>query len=204
MRLAGVKRRGPRLLGWDELASKTSYFTGSNPNHWLTGIPNFSRVSRRSVYDGIDVTYHGIQGQLECEFKLAPHARPGIIALELLGARDLRKDERGDLVFAVANVEMRLRKPMAYQQVNGSIRNVTSHYVVTGNLVTLELGRYDSSKALVIDPVLSYSGYLKLEDTESLPASLLQSISPRSTSTELFPGEVGHKPSRHTNPMENF
>src|SRR4051794_11305103 len=36
--------------------------------HWRTGIPTFGRVAYRSVYPGIDLTYHGRSGKLEYDF----------------------------------------------------------------------------------------------------------------------------------------
>jgi hypothetical protein len=71
MKLAGQKKSKYKLFGVDEQPSKSSYFTGSDPKKWLTEVPNFRRVARHGVYEGIDVTYRGSQGQLECEFKIA-------------------------------------------------------------------------------------------------------------------------------------
>jgi predicted DNA-binding protein (UPF0251 family) len=169
VKLAGQGKSRSSLFGLDQQLSKSSYFTGSDPKKWLTDIPNFSRVTRYGVYEGIDVTYGGSQGRLECEFKIAPHAKPGIIALEINGADHLRGDARGDLVFTVANAEMRLHRPTVYQEVNGASHKVAWHYVVRGNLITLRVGIYDPDKILFIRPALSYSGFLKLQDASSVP-----------------------------------
>ncbi len=169
VKLAEQKKSKSNLLGLDEQPSKSSYFTGSDPKKWLTGIPNFGRVARRGVYEGIDVTYRGSQGQLECEFKIAPHADPGTIALEIIGAHGLLKDPRGDVVFTVANVAMRLHRPTAYEKVNGASQAVATHYLVKGNLITVRVGTYDPGKILFVNPVLSYSGFLKLQDANSVP-----------------------------------
>jgi hypothetical protein len=173
VKFAGQKKSKSNLLGLDEQPSQSSYFTGSDPKKWLTGIPNFRRVARRGVYDGIDVTYHGSQGQLECEFKIAPHADPASISLEIIGARGLHKDPQGDVVFTVANVAMRLHRPTAYQRANGASHAVASHYLVRGNFITVRVGAYDPGKLLFLNPVLSYSGLLKLQDAISVPAKPL-------------------------------
>ena len=174
--LAGAKKSEKsktNMLGMDEQPSKSSYYTGSDPKKWFTGIPNFSRVERRGVYEGIDATYRGSQGELECEFKVAPQANPGTIALEIVGVQGLRREAQGDIVFTIANVEMRLHRPAAYQETDGSTQSaVTSRYVLTGNIVTLRLGPYDRRKPLFINPVLSYSGLLKLQGANSLPGAL--------------------------------
>ena len=169
MKLAGEKKLKSDLLGLDDQPSKSSYFTGSDPRKWFTDIPNFGRVAQRGVYEGIDVIYRGSQGQLECEFEIAPHAKPGTIALAIIGARHLRRNTQGDVVFMVANVGMRLQRPIAYQGVNGASHSVASHYIVRGNLITLRVGIYDPGEILFINPVLSYSGFLKLQAASPVP-----------------------------------
>jgi hypothetical protein len=171
LKLAGRNHMHSGLQGLDEQTSKSSYFLGSDPKKWLTGIPNFRKVGRREVYDGIDIAYRGAQGELACEFRIAPHARPETIELEILGADSLRADSHGDLIFKVANVEMRLQKPDAYQKVNGSNRAVASRYLVRKNHVSFRLGNYDSGRALFISPVLRYSDYLKLQESNFVPAT---------------------------------
>jgi uncharacterized protein (TIGR03437 family) len=54
-----------------------------------------------------------------------------------------------------------LRRPTVYQQDGGTRHRVSCRYVLTArNEVSFAVGRYDSSRPLVIDPVLSYSTYL--------------------------------------------
>ena len=170
LRLAGVKRSKATMLGLDQQPSKSSYYSGSDPKKWVTDIPNFSRVERRGVYEGIDASYHGSQGQLECEFKIAPRANPGTIALEIMGGRNLRLFPRGDIVFTVADVEMRLHRPTAHQEVKGARKAVAAHYRLKGNLISIVVGTYDAAKTLIVDPILSYSGFLKLQDANSVLA----------------------------------
>jgi hypothetical protein len=172
IRLAGQKRSKAHMLGMDERPSKSSYYSGSDPKKWVTDIPNFSRVERRGVYEGIDASYRGSQGQLECEFRIAPHANPGIIALEIIGARNLRLSAEGDIVFTVADVEMQFSRPAAYQEVNGARHGIASSYRMKGNFISIAVGTYDPRKTLVVNPVLSYSGFLKLQDANSVPAAL--------------------------------
>ena len=170
IKLAGVKRSKATMLGLDEQPSKSSYYSGSDPKKWVTDIPNFSRVERRGVYDGIDASYHGSQGQLECEFRIAPRANPGTIALEIMGGRKLRLSTQGDIVFTVADVEMWLHRPTAHQEANGARRAVASHYRLKGSLISIIVGTYDAAKTLVVDPILSYSEFLKLQDANSVLA----------------------------------
>ncbi len=58
--------------------------------------------------------------------------------------------------------EVRQRAPLAYQEVGGERREVECGYALLGRgRVGFRLGAYDRSVALVIDPVLSYSTYVR-------------------------------------------
>ena len=171
LKLVGVKKSKATMLGLDEQPSKSSYYSGSDPKKWVTDIPNFSRVERHGVYKGIDASYHGSQGQLECEFKIAPRANPGTIVLEIMGGRNLWLSTRGDIVFTVEDVEMRLHRPTAHQDVKGARQAIASHYHLKGNLISVIVGTYDAAKPLIVDPILSYLEFLKLQGANSVPSA---------------------------------
>ena len=75
-----------------------------------------------------------------------------------------RIDAGGDLVLDGDGTELRLRKPIVYQNVNGARREISGSYVLESRndatLVSFHLGAYDKTKPLVVDPVLVYSTYL--------------------------------------------
>jgi len=77
------------------------------------------------------------------------------------GADNLRIDSRGDLLVELAGSAVRLQKPVAYQELEGHRQLVDVKYLVKDNReVTFAIARYDAGRALIIDPVLSYSTYL--------------------------------------------
>jgi hypothetical protein len=160
MRLSGANP-APHLAGRDELPGKSNYFLGNDPSQWHTGIPNYGRVMAAEVYPGIDLVYHGNQGQLEYDFEVAPHADPHKIRFVLEGIQGLRTDSQGDLVVKVVGGELRFRQPVAYQKEGGVESPVPVRYVLKGkNQVSFRLARYDTRQPLLIDPVLAYSTYL--------------------------------------------
>jgi Beta-propeller repeat len=64
-------------------------------------------------------------------------------------------------VLRVANGELLQHKPVIYQQVGNARRVVEGRYVIRdGHQVGIEVGAYDTTKPLVIDPVLAFSSYL--------------------------------------------
>lgn len=152
---------GATFTALDELPGKSNYLIGNNPQNWHTKIPNFRKVAERSVYDGVDLIYYGTQRQLEYDFVVAPGADPAAIQLAIRGAEKLRTDSRGNLVIRLGGDEARLMKPVAYQETEHGRTIVASNYVLkSADTVAFHVGNYDPSRALVIDPILSYSTYL--------------------------------------------
>jgi hypothetical protein len=160
MQLVGANT-APRFDALDELPGKSNYLTGNQPANWHVGIPNYRKVAEREVYPGIDLVYYGTQRQIEYDFVVGPGANPRIIRLAVEGPTKLHVDARGELVASVDGGEVRLKKPFAYQEVDGGKQTVASNYVLRRDGgVAFRLGKYDSSRALVIDPILSYSTYI--------------------------------------------
>jgi hypothetical protein len=151
----------PHIEGLDQQQGISNYFIGNDPSQWHTQIPNYGRVLYQGVYPGVDVAYYGNQGQLETDFIVAPEADAKTIKLAVEGASSLRVNESGDLLLSIDGGEVRLKKPFAYQAVNGTRREISVAYqLLAKNEAAFELGAYDHSQKLIIDPALFFSTYL--------------------------------------------
>jgi hypothetical protein len=159
-KLIGSKAR-PDITGLEELSGKSNYFIGNDPSKWQVGVSSYARVKYADVYPGIDVVYYGNQDRLEQDFIVGPGSEPRAIKLSFDGVQRLRIDGNGELVLSVKRGELRQSKPIAYQVFEGQKREIASRYRRTGKKqVGFEVGAYDKSRPLVIDPVLVYSTYL--------------------------------------------
>ncbi len=168
LRLRFVGARPATLTGLEPTASKSHYFTGNDARHWRTNVANFARVKAAEIYPGVDVIWYGNQRQLEYDLLLKPGVQPARIRLALAGAKDIRITEDGAVEARLVgagerpdDVVLRWLPPVAWQEVQGVRRAVKCAYRLqpSGEL-TFDLGAYDRSHALVIDPVLSYSTLL--------------------------------------------
>jgi hypothetical protein len=170
MRLLGANKNA-QVAGADQLPGTTNYFLGKDPQNWRTNVVNYRKVSYSEVYPGIDLVYYGNQRQLEYDFVVSAGSDPGAIKVSFAGARGVRLDGKtGDLVLRTNKGEVRFHKPVAYQAEAGQDKLasstepknfVESSFVLDAkNRVTFQLGSYDHSRALVIDPTLGYSTYL--------------------------------------------
>ncbi|HEV2232875.1 MAG TPA: SBBP repeat-containing protein, partial [Terriglobia bacterium] len=94
MRLVGANLTA-KVIGLDEMQSKTNYFIGKDPKNWRTNVPNYARVKYEGVYPGVDLIYYSNQGgQLEYDFVVAPGADPNPITLDVGAGLVPPKDAR--------------------------------------------------------------------------------------------------------------
>lgn len=160
MQLIGAATK-PNVEGRARLPGVSNYFVGTDPQTWQTDIPHYAGVHYSEIYPGIDLVYYGNQRQLEYDFLVAPGADPSAIRLAFDGADQMKVDASGDLMIHLGSSSFRLYEPIAYQDVDNARRAVEAKYVLTApGSIRLQLGDYDPSLPLVIDPVLAYSSYL--------------------------------------------
>ncbi|MDQ3800888.1 MAG: SBBP repeat-containing protein, partial [Acidobacteriota bacterium] len=94
-----------------------------------------------------------------------PGADARQIRLSFQGAENVRLDsESGDLVLTIDGEEIRQSKPIVYQQTETGRTYVAGNYSLLRdeeeNKIGFEIGEYDRTKPLVIDPILVFSTYI--------------------------------------------
>lgn len=175
MKLSGSNTNA-RVSGVEELEQRSNYFIGNDPAKWRTNVPHFNRVKSEGVYPGIDLVYYSTDRQLEYDFVVAPGADANQICMKYEGAEQLEIDADGSLIVTTNGAEVRQHPPIVYQPRDGAREPITGRYVLrSANEVAFELGAYDASRTLVIDPVLVYSTYLGGNDYEEVRAIAVDS-----------------------------
>lgn len=148
-------------IGDTTLPGKVNYLIGQDKNDWITDIPTYRDVLAKGIYPGIDVRYHGDQRQLEYDFIVAPGVASDVIQIKFDGINDLSLNETGDLILITAQGEIKHKKPIVYQDINGERVTVEGSYLIADNSnVRFNIGTYDPHHELIIDPILDYSTYL--------------------------------------------
>jgi len=151
----------PHILGRDATSAVSNYFVGSDQRSWRARVPHYAKVEYRDVYPGVNLVYYGNQQQLEFDFVVEPGADPEQIALTFDGAKKLRLEDDGAAVLETASGDIRLRRPLIYQEAAGTRNEIQGGYVLKGDrTIAFQLGAYDREQPLVVDPVLVYSTYL--------------------------------------------
>jgi hypothetical protein len=182
MDLVGAKPGKATGSGLEKQPGLVNYFIGDDPKQWRTRIPTYAKAKFAGVYPGVDVVYYGREPRaksqepgagkarslsaLEYDFILHPGADPSRIRLAFEGAEKVRV-AGGDLILTTPAGEVRMKRPYAYQTINGRRVQVACDYRLHSPLasrllpaVAFKLARYDASLPLVVDPVLAFSTYL--------------------------------------------
>jgi len=150
-----------KIIGLNPLNGTANFYYGDDPSAWVTGAVLTSGVMYEEVYPGIDFTVSGTEGILKSEFILDAGADPSQIMLVYQGHTGISLNETtGDLVIETPARQIVDEAPVAYQEINGTRKEVDCSYVLGPDAtVTFKLGAYDTAYPLVIDPILRYSLY---------------------------------------------
>ena len=166
LRFAGANP-SPVLEGLHQQPGVANFFIGNDPIEWRTSVPTYGTVAYRGLYPGIDLVYLGKEGHLESEFVLAPGADPGMIQLAYSGLKGVSLREDGALVLQTEFGELVESAPILYQEIGKQRMEVEGSYqLLGGGQVGFQVGSYNASYPLVIDPSIEYSTYLGVVEVE--------------------------------------
>jgi beta-propeller repeat-containing protein len=155
MRWAGANTG--TISGREPTPTVTNYYLGSNPAGWHLNVRSYRSVVCSEVYKGIDLLYHGSGQQLEYDFVVAPQADPAQIRMRFEGLQPILIGE--DL--ALEGVDsLRIKELNAYQWIHGSKKVVEASWRVHAGEASIQLGTYDHSRELIIDPIFFYGTYI--------------------------------------------
>ncbi len=139
----------------------SNYLRGKDAAKWRTDVPHFGRARFYNVYPGIDLLFYSNEGRLEYDLIVAPGADPSAVRIHWDSVDSTKLEASGDLVVSTSAGDLRHKRPTVYQEIDGKRREVAAAYSARGgNRYGFQLGRWDRSAPLVIDPLLLYSTYL--------------------------------------------
>ena len=175
--LEGLKKKGSKgetatlhPVGINKSVTKVNYFSGKKEN-WRTGIPTWQEVSLGEVYQGIELKLRAYENNVEKLFTVRPGRSVEKIRLKIEGAKGLSVNKNGELEIDTALGTVEMTKPVAFQEIDGKRVEVAANYIVSdqssGLTYGFQVGQYDNTKPLVIDPLLAstflggYSGQVE-------------------------------------------
>ncbi len=148
----------PQIMMEKPQPGYNNYFTGNDPSKWATGCKIYNAATYKNVYPGIDVRYYSSNGRLKYDIIIQPNADISKLALQYTGVDGLEvKDGNLHIKTSVGDIEEQY--PYSYQLQDGMRTPVECRYKVTGNTLRFQLGSYNRSSVLIIDPTLIFSTF---------------------------------------------
>ena len=142
-----------------------NYYHGNDPSKYNTGISSFLDVNYTELYSGIDLNYGSKDGRLKSVFKVKPGADYHDIQAKYENVQSMELDGNGNLVINTNSGKFVEMEPFAYQTIGGKVAEVECDFVILSeNTYGFELGAYDISQRVIIDPTLSNSATGEIAD----------------------------------------
>ena len=139
----------------------SSYLKGG-PKKRVKGARQFAAVKLSKLYPGVSLKLYGSRVRPEYDFIVDPDADASVIRMHFAGADSVKVGLHGELIVRTADGDLVHHTPIAYQydSAGRSVRVDAQFAQVNSREVRFELGTYDKSRQLVIDPVYEYSTFI--------------------------------------------
>lgn len=144
----------------DKLPHYYNFFTGQNPQQWISYVPAYHTILLSDIYDGVDwKIYYTPEHVFKYDFIVRPFADPSQIRWNYEGADKVYLTAEGNIRIITTVGEIMEQKPYAYQWVNGQKKEVQCFFSRHGSEFYFTIGKYHKAYALYIDPVLVFASY---------------------------------------------
>ena len=135
-----------------------NYYIG-NPKQWASHVSAYHNIRYVGLYDQTDLLFLSDNDYLKYEFHIAPGGDPSQIKMQYDGLTSISKVGEELLLYTAVDRILELN-PFAYQiDKKGDTIPITCHYHLQKNILTFDLGDYDPTLTLVIDPTVVFSSY---------------------------------------------
>ncbi len=136
-----------------------NFFLGNDSSKWASNVQSYTEATLHDLYLGIDLHVLQEDEQLKYEFIVSPQGNPTEIQLDIAGADAITIDRTGRLHIHTPIGEIIENKPFVYQEIDGKKKIISCEFKIQNDIVTFDVGKYDTSKTLIIDPVLIFATY---------------------------------------------
>ncbi len=140
--------------GLNQQTTTYNYFKGNDPEQWISNVPLYHEVLLNDVYKNINMRYYYDAEGLRYDFIVQPGAAFKDIEMDLLGSAGFATHDT-ELEIQTSLGTFKQTKLYAYQLINGEQKTVSCKFIEdTDGSVRFDVGAYDQSLALIIDPLL--------------------------------------------------
>jgi hypothetical protein len=157
----------PTTHGQQRQPGYHNYFIGNDPASWATNVPLYAQAQIDEIYPGINAVFYLDEGAPRYDLVVSPGGDPAQVRMHIDGATAIGVTPEGSLSMMTSLGQIEQRGLYAYQPTGATRQQVRCSFLVDrSGEVRFDVGSYDRTRPLVIDP-LTYSTYLGGEYNES-------------------------------------
>ncbi len=141
---------------------KCNYFFGNDSTKWQANVPNYTSITFRNLYAGIDLKFEAGSDGMESHFVVNPGADLEQVRMQFEGANSISVNSAGELIINCRWGELVERTADFYQESSSSRDNYSGRYELFDQQTvgfTVD-GGYDATRMLFLAPTLTFSTYL--------------------------------------------
>jgi hypothetical protein len=146
-----------QIIEEEQVSSYTNYY-----NFNILNVNSYKKITYKNIYPNIDwVIYFSTPDSkkeefLKYDFVVHPEGDPNQIKLKIKWAEELYVDDQGNLQLINSLGKIMEAKPISFQDRTVSIE---SSFKLNDDILSFDIGHYDKSKTLTIDPLLQWATY---------------------------------------------
>jgi hypothetical protein len=155
--------------GENAVGGESNYFLGNDSLRWRTHVKHFASARAQNVLPGVDMVAYGNAEGVEYDLRVAPGVNANDLRLAIAdggagtaSSEKVRLDAAGDLIIALGDRELRMKKPAIYEEWAATAeqplrrKQIDGGYEMTAaSSVAFRVGQHDPRATLVLDPSLT-------------------------------------------------
>jgi len=155
MELVGADIRKENIVKEGESENRTDYYYGDICPNGILGVHSYGKVTIKNIYPGIDWVLHTGKNGLKYDFVVHPGADPSLIRLKYKWTDKPQLQTDGSIKIATPMGNITEGIPVSYC----SGEKIQTNYAVKDGEIHFNVGTYNSTQTLTIDPKLVWATY---------------------------------------------
>lgn len=146
--------------GYDIRNEYHNYFIGNKSEKSVHNVPLYSSVIAKNIYKGIDIHYYTDKNIPRYDIIVNPTGNPNNVSMDVKGSNSVTVVDGGNLQIHTSIGVIEQNQLFAYQEKEGKRNKIECSFVVgKKGKISFDVGNYDKSRKLIIDPLV-FSTYL--------------------------------------------
>lgn len=140
-----------QIIPEGQLHEYWNFIDPKDENRSINFMHGYQKITYRDLYPGIDVvyTFHP-EGGVKYALIVHPGADVSVVKMKYTGADKIFVDQQGILHVTAENGEIKDHAPSTFYDSDHTA--ISSSYLLNGTTVGFQLGAYDHSRSIVVDP----------------------------------------------------